>query len=358
VRVLEQQGFTVDWRQVDSEAELRAALGSRWDVVVSDCTLGRMQGLQLLELASQHAPALPFIFVCEAVGEQSAVALMRAGARDCLPKGSLEHLAGSVRRELEQARQQRQRLAQASTLAFQQRMEAVGRLAGRVAHDLNNLLTVIRGYSGLLIETLPQDDPVRKDLRLIDEAAASAEQLARQLSSCNRPQSWEPEVLSVNHLISQLHETLKGMLGEQAELRTVLADGLWEVEVDPVHLQQILVNLAANARDAMQGGGRLTIETANLQRDGDAVAITTPGMAGGDYVMLTVTDNGCGMDPQTLQRSFDPFFTTRDVHGVSGLGLSAAYGIVKQARGLIWADSESGVGSTFRILMPRYPAAG
>jgi signal transduction histidine kinase len=126
------------------------------------------------------------------------------------------------------------------------------------------------------------------------------------------------------------------------------------VEVDPIHLEQMLVNLAANARDAMRGEGKLTIETANARLDGDGADTTS--MAGGDYVLLTVTDNGCGMDPQTLQHSFDPFFSTRDTREAAGLGLSVVYGIVKQAGGLIWAESEAGVGSTFKILLPRRPA--
>jgi signal transduction histidine kinase len=234
-----------------------------------------------------------------------------------------------------------------------QRMEAVGRLAGGVAHDFNNVLTVIEGYAGLIWDAVPEGDPIREDVETIQEAALSAGKLIRQLLAFSRRQVSEVEVLDVNQHVLQVHKMLRRLLGEDVELVTSLAEDVWLVEIDSTHLEQVLMNLAVNARDAMPGGGTLSIETANTTLDEHIVAHKPARVLPGDYVTLSVSDSGCGMDEEVRQHMFEPFFTTKGERGGTGLGLSTVYGIVKQAGGFIWVYSEPGHGTTFKVVLPR-----
>ena len=234
-----------------------------------------------------------------------------------------------------------------------QKMEAIGQLAGGIAHDFNNLLTAIIGYADLLLVDLPGDDgTMRPDLEQIKRSAERAGSLTRQILAFSRRQALRPRVVSLNEVIAGMEPLLRRSLGEQIDLLVTQQPGLGLVEVDTHQFEQVLMNLAVNARDAMPAGGRLTIETADVELDAEFAAAhvdVTPG----SHVMLAVSDTGRGMDEETLTHIYEPFFTTKGVGEGTGLGLSTVYGIVRQSGGSITVESRVGGGSTFRLYLPR-----
>jgi len=233
-----------------------------------------------------------------------------------------------------------------------QKMEAVGQLAGGVAHDFNNLLTVIGGYSDMLVRRLPPGSPHRRDAEEIGKASTRASSLTRQLLAFSRKQVIAPRVADLNEVVAGMEKMLRRLIGEDIDLVTVLRPDLSNVRVDTGQVEQVLLNLAVNARDAMPGGGKLLIETENRRIDKGMVARLGFG-APGEYVTLSVRDTGSGMDAETLSRVFEPFFTTKETGKGTGLGLATVYGIVKQSDGYITVDSRPGEGSTFLVYFPR-----
>jgi two-component system cell cycle sensor histidine kinase/response regulator CckA len=233
-----------------------------------------------------------------------------------------------------------------------QRMEAIGRLAGGIAHDFNNLLTVIRGYSQLSLLEIKEGDKLRGNIQEIQKATQRAADLTRQLLAFGRRQIMNMKVIDLNLLIRELDKMLRRIIGEDIELVTILAEDLGRIKADPGQIEQVIINLAVNARDAMSEGGKLTIKTQNVEIDEDYVWAHV-GVTSGSYAMLSITDTGCGMTPEVKDHLFEPFFTTKEIGKGTGLGLSTVYGIVKQSRGNIWAYSEPGKGTTFKIYLPR-----
>ena len=238
-----------------------------------------------------------------------------------------------------------------------QKMEAIGRLAGGVAHDFNNLLTVIAGRTHFLIHRLGPEDPSRRDIELIRKSADRAAQLTRQLLAFSRKQILEPKLVDLGSIATGIEQILRRLIGEDIDLAVVTREGLGRVKADPGQVEQVILNLAINARDAMPNGGQLTIETANTELDEGYAAQHTE-VAPGPYVMLAVSDTGIGMDAATQARLFEPFFTTKEPGKGTGLGLATVYGIVKQSGGHVVFYSELGHGSSFKVYLPRVEGAG
>lgn len=356
VAELRRGGYDVTWQRVDTGEELGLQLAAQtWDLVISDHGLPQFSAPDALRMVRERAGNLPFIIVSGTIGEVQAVAAMRAGANDYLLKGQLARLTPAVERELAEAsqREQAERALRRTEeqLRQAQKMEAVGRLAGGIAHDFNNLLTAILGFSELLLSNMPRDAAGRVDIEEIKKAGERAADLTQQLLAFSRQQVLEPHVVNLNDIITNVEKLLRRVIGEDVELRMDLDPAMQPVRVDPGQMEQVLMNLAVNARDAMPGGGHLTIRT-RVRLFAQPHHFQEIILAPGQYTLVTVSDTGTGMPPDMVTQIFEPFFTTKEPGKGTGLGLSTVYGIVKQSGGSIVVDSRPGSGTEFGIYLP------
>jgi two-component system, cell cycle sensor histidine kinase and response regulator CckA len=243
-------------------------------------------------------------------------------------------------------------IASEEQLRQAQKLESIGILAGGLAHDFNNMLTAINGYSELILRRIEKGDPIRKHVEEIKKAGERSAELTRQLLAFSRRQILQPTALNLNEVVADTASMLERLIGRNISIRTVLAPDLCEIQADLGQLTQVIVNLLINARDALPDGGSVVLETAVIDLDADRAAQHV-NMEAGRYAMLAISDNGVGMDEQTRSRVFEPFFTTKPAGRGTGLGLATVYGIVKQSGGNIWVYSEPGKGSTFKVYLPQ-----
>jgi signal transduction histidine kinase len=357
--VLVEAGIPCASRRVDTRAAFMAALREgAVDLILADYSLPGFDGMSALALARQQAPDVPFLFVSAVIGEELAIDAMHQGATDYVLKQRLGRLVPSVQRALRERdeRTERRRAEEAlrqSEKQFRQaqKMEAVGRLAGGIAHDFNNLLTVIMGYSHVLSAELGPTHPLQEKILETQKAGERAAMLIRQLLAFSRKQPLEPKVLSLNAVISNLEGMLQRLIGADIRLSIVLDPVNGQVRADQAQLEQVLMNLVVNARDAMANGGILTIQTSGIDLTVSPVYHVQP-LKPGRYVKLSVSDTGCGMDRETQSHIFEPFFTTKEEGKGSGLGLSTVFGIVTQCGGAIDVTSRLAHGTRLDIYLP------
>ena len=344
---------------VDTRQAFVAALKEgRMDLILADYSIPGFDGMTALTLARQHCPDVPFLFVSATIGEELAIDAMHQGATDYVLKQRLGRLVPSVQRALRELddRAERKRAEEAlrqseKQFRHSQKMEAVGRLAGGIAHDFNNLLTVIMGYSQVLLKELGPQHPLRGKTEETLKAGEKAATLIRQLLTFSSKQSLDPKILSLNTAVTSLESLLRRLIGEDIQLVTKLDPTNGRLRADQAQLEQVLANLVVNARDAMPKGGMLTIETAQVELTRSPVYQVTP-LPPGNYVRLSVSDTGCGMDRKTQSHIFEPFFTTKEEGKGTGLGLSTVFGIVTQSGGAIDVTSRVGHGTRFDLYFP------
>ncbi|HUI79369.1 MAG TPA: response regulator [Bryobacteraceae bacterium] len=348
---LRRGGFDPVFEPVSTPDQLHKALSANWDVAISDFCAGGFGAVEALAIVQERGVDLPLIAITGRIKDADVLSLLKAGAADHLTRGNLMRLNAAVERELLAARLRRERNRLEEQFRQSQKMEAVGRLAGGVAHDFNNLLTVITGYSDLLLAKRDLPENQRTALEQIRRSAERGGALTNQLLAFSRRQPLQPRTIHVNELVLQIEKLLRRLIGEDIELVTIPAATRDVVEADPARLEQVIMNLAVNARDAMPNGGKLTIETGFAQLS-ESFPSRQLGVKPGGYVTISIVDTGVGMDEETQSHLFEPFFTTKNPGRGTGLGLATAYGIIRQSGGAIGFFSELGLGTTARIYLP------
>jgi signal transduction histidine kinase len=361
LHVLRRAGYEPVYERVSTAPAMKSALEQPWDIVISDFEMPHFGGFEALQLLRDSGRDLPFILVSAVVSEEMAVTAMKAGAHDYIMKRNLIRLPPAIERELQefQTRAARKAAVEAlrrseEQLRQSQKIEAVGRLAAGVAHDFNNFLTAITGHSELLLRQLGVGDPLRKHAEQIEKVAYLAAVLTRQLMSFSRKQVIEPRVLELNAVISNVEKMLCQLIGDDIEFCASLDPAAGHIKADAGQIEQVVMNLAVNARDAMPNGGKLAITTASVTVDKNHLK-NFPGLCAGDYVVITIADTGTGMSEEVKAHLFEPFFTTKPLGKGTGLGLATCFGIVKQNNGHINVQSELGKGATFKIYFPQLP---
>ncbi|HYL63433.1 MAG TPA: response regulator [Candidatus Methylomirabilis sp.] len=351
VRELRRGGYDVHFERVDTEATVVSAVESHeWDLIISDFSMPVFSGIDALAMVRKKRPDVPFIFVSGTMGEETAVAAMKNGAQDYLMKDNLKRLVPAVQRELRDAEERRTRKRLEQHVHQLQKFEAIGRLAGGIAHDFNNMIGAIMGWAEMGLEEAAEGTRLRERFGKIREQSYRAAKLTAQLLAFGRRQLLQRRKVNLNALVQEEMSFLGKVIGEDIEIKVMAAPGLAVTQADPTQIEQVLMNLCLNARDAMPGGGQLIIETRNVEIGAEYCrthAYAKPGV----YVLLSVSDSGVGMDAPTMERIFEPFFTTKELGRGTGLGLATVYGIVKQHGGFIYVYSEPGLGTSFRVYL-------
>jgi len=351
VRLLRQAGYDVAYTRVQSADELKTALERPWDIVISDYSMPHFSGTEALKVVREKGVDIPFIFVSGTIGEEAAVAALKVGAQDYLMKLNLGRLIPAVQRELRESDERRQRKRLEEQVHQLQRFEAIGRLAGGVAHDFNNVIGAIMGWAEIGANAAYPGGDLQDKFLKIRSQADRASGLTRQLLAFARRQTLQPCNTNLNELAKETLSLLRNVIGERIEIQLQLAQDLSVIWADPGQIEQVLMNLSLNARDAMPDGGRLRVETQNVWV-GEDYQRAHPYALPGNYVLLRVLDTGVGMDAETLTHIFEPFFTTKEIGHGTGLGLATVYGIVKQHKGFVDVDSTPGQGTAFRVYLP------
>ncbi|HEX3855700.1 MAG TPA: response regulator [Verrucomicrobiae bacterium] len=350
---LKSGGITCAITRVQTHDEFVAALECGGvDLILSDFSLPTFDGTSALKIAHARWAAIPLIFVSGTLGEERAVDSLKSGATDYVLKGHLTRLVPAVRRAMQEVKDRDERRRLEAQFIEAQKMEVVGHLASGVAHDFNNILAVIMGYSDLIMADLEPESPMRKYTEEIRHASERAAGLTRQLLVFSRKQTVEPLVLDLNAVVTDLEKMLRRLIDEHIEMAIFPGKETGHIKADAGYVGQVLMNLAVNARDAMPNGGKLTIATGNVTFDKNDAHICA-GVVPGDYVMLSVSDTGTGMTEEVKKRLFEAFFTTKPVGKGTGLGLATCQTIVQQCGGQIEVRSELGKGTTFKIYFPR-----
>jgi two-component system cell cycle sensor histidine kinase/response regulator CckA len=325
-------------------------------LILADYKLPSFDGLSAMEIAKERAPKVPFILVSGTMGEEPAIEALRNGATDYVLKHRMARLGPAVLRAMKEVDERVEKADLQKQLVSAQRMEAVGMVTGGIAHDFNNALTGILGFSELLKVELKGKENALRDLDEIRRCAERASVLTRQLLTFARRQAMDPVRLDLNAVVAEAIRLLRKVVGARVDVEEVLAEMLPAVMADQGQIEQVLMNLCINSRDAMPGGGRIVVETSRvLLGPGDLAA--NPEIPPGDYTVFSITDNGFGMDEEVRGRAFDPFFTTKSPDKGTGLGLPVVYGIVKQHGGFINLCSEPGKGTTVRVYLPAVKGA-
>jgi len=347
-------------RRIESRAAFTSALTEgQVDLILAEFILPWLDGQSALELARTLASDVPVIFVSATLQGKQSIEQLYRGATDCIPKNELDRLVPSVRRIL---REQQERAARAraesalleSEAQFRQvqKLEAVGRLAGGLAHDFNNLLTIIMGQSQVLLSEMDPNDPLRSRVEEMHKAGDRARILIRQLLTFSRKQPSQAKVLSLNTVLVDFEPMLGRLIGDDIQLTLRPSVDDLKVKTDPAWLEQVVMNLVVNAKDAMPEGGKLTIETTGVDLDHAPLYHISP-ITPGAYVRLSVADSGSGMTPEVQSHVFEPFFTTKEEGKGTGLGLSTVFGIVTQSGGGLDVTSKIGEGTRFDVYLPR-----
>jgi two-component system, cell cycle sensor histidine kinase and response regulator CckA len=351
VNELQTAGFSPAWKRVETEAAYRAGLAERIDIIFSDFSLPQFTTFRALELLQKSNWDIPFVVVSGTIGEEHAVDILKAGATDYVLKNHLSRLGPVVRRALRESVERAERRKLHEQFLQAQKMESIGQLAGGVAHDFNNILTVIQGHATMMRSRPGLTEEIKGSVNQILLAAERATNLTRQLLTFSRKQATQTRVLDLNEVVANLTKMLKHILRADVSLHVDYGSRAFLVRADAGMMEQVLMNLAINARDAMPQGGKLIIKTSDESVGPEYVQLNPQG-AVGDFVCLSVTDTGEGIPPENLARIFEPFFTTKPVGQGTGLGLATVYGIVRQHNGWITVYSEVGKGTVFRIYLP------
>ncbi len=326
------------------------------DLILSDYTLPGFDGLSALKIARAKWPATPFVFVSGTMSEERAIESLKSGATDYILKERMARLAPAVRRAMQEVADRAERLRLEAQFVEAQKMEILARLAGGVAHDFNNIIGVIMSYSDLTIQALGHDEVLKRYVAEIHSAAERAVGLTRQLLIFSRKQTIQPSVLDLNVVTQGLGKMLRRLLDENIEMTIVPGKEIGRIKADAGYIEQVLMNLVVNARDAMPHGGKITIATNNVTLD-ESYARTHPGASPGNNVMFSVSDSGSGMTDEVKSRMFEAFFTTKPEGKGTGLGLATCQTVVQQFGGHICIESEVGQGTTFKIYFPRVELA-
>jgi two-component system, cell cycle sensor histidine kinase and response regulator CckA len=352
IRELRRGDYDVQFERVDECSALETAFAKQsWDLIISDFSMPHFSGTDALRLLRSKGCEKPLIFVSGTIGEETAVAALRDGAQDYLMKTNLKRLVPAVQRALREAEDRKNRKQMEQQVQQLQKFEAIGKLAGGIAHDFNNVIGAILGLAEMGREDASPGTVFHDRFMKIRDQANWAGRLTSQLLAFARRQMLQPRKTDLNNLVVEGMSLLRRVIGEQIEVRVVAGPDLRPAMVDAAQIEQVLMNLCLNARDAMPQGGRLIIETQNIDI-GEEFCHLHAHARQGSFVLLSVSDTGVGMDAGTAERIFEPFFTTKEMGKCTGLGLATVYGVVKQHEGFIHLYSEPGRGTTFRVYLP------